>query len=432
MFDPRKLRLWGAITLLFFTGSCLAPLFARGENEDPLAKAREMIKAGSFEEAERILGAYIETLRGIAKQKRQVAAAHFLLARIYYEVGDDRRCDENLRTALQFDPQVGEAEPNADLRGRLDRIWAESATQVAEKEKKVVPPRPRAKKKFPWLLVAGVTAAVVIVIFLLKKKKKDFLLTVVVSDGVSGSPKTGGYFYRKGTSVAYHFEAAADCKDLVVKIDGAVSPFSGTLVMNRDIRLEAAATAMEVKATLWVSGLDNCQEMVYSPAVFTSLPVGSFTLRQVVGNAYMAGGQLFDSLLVCYRVNRHHLAVLPIPQFTSLIVGESGGLSPLFTFFVESGPVGDNVGEIMLDFSSFQVKVHGKDNCFQLSDLPAAKVGLPAGTYAVRISGSAYFYSEAMDEVLVLESGRVAARGTYAELIAGERLPRLLGLKALG
>jgi ATP-binding cassette subfamily C protein CydC len=38
----------------------------------------------------------------------------------------------------------------------------------------------------------------------------------------------------------------------------------------------------------------------------------------------------------------------------------------------------------------------------------------------------------AMDEVLVLESGRVAARGTYAELIAGERLPRLLGLKALG
>jgi ATP-binding cassette subfamily C protein CydC len=38
----------------------------------------------------------------------------------------------------------------------------------------------------------------------------------------------------------------------------------------------------------------------------------------------------------------------------------------------------------------------------------------------------------AMDEVLVLESGRVAARGSYAELIAGERLPRLLGLKALG
>jgi ABC-type multidrug transport system fused ATPase/permease subunit len=33
-----------------------------------------------------------------------------------------------------------------------------------------------------------------------------------------------------------------------------------------------------------------------------------------------------------------------------------------------------------------------------------------------------------MDEVLVLESGRVGARGTYAELIEGERLPRLLGL----
>jgi ATP-binding cassette subfamily C protein CydC len=38
----------------------------------------------------------------------------------------------------------------------------------------------------------------------------------------------------------------------------------------------------------------------------------------------------------------------------------------------------------------------------------------------------------AMDEVLILESGRVAARGSYGALIAGERLPRLLGLKALG
>ncbi len=38
----------------------------------------------------------------------------------------------------------------------------------------------------------------------------------------------------------------------------------------------------------------------------------------------------------------------------------------------------------------------------------------------------------AMDEVLVLEAGRVSARGTYAELIAGERLPRLLGLAAGG
>jgi ATP-binding cassette subfamily C protein CydC len=32
----------------------------------------------------------------------------------------------------------------------------------------------------------------------------------------------------------------------------------------------------------------------------------------------------------------------------------------------------------------------------------------------------------AMDEILVLDAGRVAARGTYAELLAGERLPRLL------
>lgn len=33
---------------------------------------------------------------------------------------------------------------------------------------------------------------------------------------------------------------------------------------------------------------------------------------------------------------------------------------------------------------------------------------------------------EAMDEILVLDAGRVTARGTYAELIACERLPRLL------
>ncbi len=401
MFAARNLRSWVMITLLLFAGSCLAPQFIRGDDEDPLLKAREMIRTGSFDEAERILEAYIERIRGIAKQKRQVAEAHYLLARMYHEVGDDPKCEENLRAALQFDPQVGAAETNADLRGRRDRIWAEVAPRVSEKEKEVTAARPRAKKKFPWLLVAGITAAAVIVILLLMKKKKDFTLSVVVSDGVTGSHRTGGYFYRKGTSLAYHFEAAADYKDLVVRIDGAVSPASGNLVMDRDIRLEASATAMDVKATLWVSGLDNCQEMVSSPAVFTSLPSGSFILRQVAGNAYLAGGKPFDSLLVCYRVNRDHLAVLPIPQFTSLIVGEMSGGSPLFTFFVESGPVADNYGEITLDFSSIQVNVHGKNNCFQLSDLPTARIGLPAGTYSLRISGSAYFYSETMDEVLV-------------------------------
>ena len=407
MVKREFLRSMGMITLFLFAWSCLATGFVRGAEEDPLDVARQLIKAGSFKEAEQVLGAYIGKIRGIAKQKRRVAEAHYLLAKMYYEVGDDRKCDEDMRAALQIDPEAGKEEIDPGFRKRLDGIRAEVAPKAFEKMKEhQLHPR----KKFPWLLVAGAAiAAGILVILLVKKKSKNisYTLSVTVSEGVTGTFTSGSLTYPKGTSVPYHFETLAEFKDLTVKINGTVSASSGTLTMDRDIQLEVTATPMSAIVTLMVDGKGNCQRMVYSSALMTQVPAGSFTLQQIVGNAYHSATTPFGSVMLNYYGSDHltHLAVLSIPLSSSLQVGDSTGGSHLFAFFIDSGTIANNSGEITLNFGSWQVKVHGKNNCFQLGDLPTAKVNVTSGTYRLRISGSAYHFGNRINEVLVVYPG---------------------------
>ncbi len=402
MAQRKNLHVMAMITLFAFIGSCVVPGSAWGADEDPLERARGLIRAGSFEEAETLLAALIEKIRDVASQERRVAEAHYLLARMYYEVGDDPKCEENLRAALQFDPLVGKDEPNADLRERLERVRATGIPLVTIKEKEGVPSRRPAKKKFPWLIVASVAAAAVIVV-LLVTRNKDRSLTVEVSDGVSGSPRAGRYVYRKGTKIEYEFEVSGEYKDLSVKINGVASPALGTLVMNRDIRLEASATPMAAVATLTVRGPDHCQELAGSPARFTSVLPGLYTLQQVSGAAYLSPGVPFGSVLASYTdsSNHEHVAAISIPQFSTQEIGHTMNVTHLYTFFVDSGSTADNSGEVTLHFGSLLVKTFGKDNCFKLSDLPLATISIPAGSYRIRYSGFLYWASERVDEVLV-------------------------------
>ena len=393
------------VALFFFTWFCLVPASIRAGDEDPLDTARKLIQAGSYEEAARILGVYIEKIRAIAKQKNQVAEAYYLLAKMYYEVGDDQKCDDSLRAALKNNPEISQDEPNAGFSVRLDKIRAEVAPQVFEKLKKAEQRRLQPRKKFPWLLVAGAAAAAVVVLLLLTKKK-NYTLTVTIGAGVSGTPTAGSYAYKKGTLVPYQFELGADYKDLTVKSNGMNVTASGTLVINRDTRLEVSATAMSNVATLNVNAKSNCFILNNSAAVEALIDRGSYTV-QPSGNAYY-GTNLFKSVIVCYESLNSitHFAALTIGQSYNLDLGSNGAQARVYAFFVVEGKLTDNSGEVTLLFGSQQIKVHGKNNCIEACNLSAAQTWIPAGSSSVRVSGSAYNSPyTTMNEILVFYHG---------------------------
>jgi len=404
MAKRESVRFACPIVLFLFAWSCLVPGFVRGDEEDPLAAAKRLIRAGSYDEAARVLDAYIAKIRDIVKQSGRVAEAHYLLAKMYFEVGDDLKCDENLKSALTYDPELGKEETNADFRERVGRIRIEVAPRAIERLRNIQQDRVRSKKKFPWLAVAGAVVAVVLVILLLKKKKtKNYALTVTVGAGVSGSPAAGSYTFKEGSSVPYAYEGGVYFKDLIVKINGAVSAPSGSLVMDRDIQLEATATPLSVAGELIVKARENCFDLNSSAAAMKQIAGGSYTL-QIYGDAYYVDSAPFGYVFARYlgSDNHFHLAALNSHMTLNLQLGSSPPNSPFHAFFLDSGNLADNSGALTFNFGSIQFKVYGKTNCILIESIPTAKIALPAGSYRVRVSGSAYYVgSMTMNEVLV-------------------------------
>jgi hypothetical protein len=67
------------------------------------------------------------------------------------------------------------------------------------------------------------------------------LLAVELGAGVTGSP-TGSVYYTPNTCVDYSYRLLSGFKDLVVKLDGAVAPATGSAYMTRDHTLNVSAT----------------------------------------------------------------------------------------------------------------------------------------------------------------------------------------------
>ncbi|HLP57340.1 MAG TPA: Ig-like domain-containing protein [Candidatus Deferrimicrobium sp.] len=132
----------------------------------------------------------------------------------------------------------------------VDGIDLEELSLYKELVKGVVPPSKgtieaqsvKKKKKFPWLLAAGgVVVAGVLVYFLLLKPKK-YQLAVTRGEGVSGTPLSNTYSYKKGTRVMYNYSSELGYSQPVVTLDGNIAPLSGTVEMNRHHILTAFST----------------------------------------------------------------------------------------------------------------------------------------------------------------------------------------------
>jgi tetratricopeptide (TPR) repeat protein len=193
MFNVKRLRLISLMTLvffIFFIGTADLSLAKPQEEEDALAKARRLYQEGDYEGSIKLLSDFIEKLKAMVEQKKNVAEAFYLLAKIYFEVGDDSKVDENLGKVFETYPTFEKEESNFGFRDRVkqarENFLQEKEKEAREKEEELKEPEPEPepriieqptvkekKKKFPVLLVVGGIVVVAVAAILLLKKKKD-------------------------------------------------------------------------------------------------------------------------------------------------------------------------------------------------------------------------------------------------------------------
>lgn len=194
MFTGKLLRITGVLTLFFFTFFAFSADFtlAKEKEEDELLKARRLYQEGDYESAIKILGDFVAKLKAMVEQKKNVAEAFYLLAKIYYEVGDDTKVEENLAKVFETYPAFTKEEDNFGFKERVEKkrkeYLAQKEKEAKEAEAALVEEEPaepagrvieqptapkKKKKKFPVLLVVGGVAAAAVLIFVLSKKKKE-------------------------------------------------------------------------------------------------------------------------------------------------------------------------------------------------------------------------------------------------------------------
>lgn len=195
MLAGKFLKSVGMLTLFLFLFFIFSADFAAAQQEeDVLLKARRLYQTGDYEGSIKLLSDFISKLRAMVEQKKNVAEAFYLLAKIYYEVGDDTKVNENLRKCFDTYPAFTMEETNLGFKDRVNKIRKEvletktkeplPETETYEEEEppteeKVIeqpaPPKEKKKKKFPVLLVVGgiVVVGVVLALALGGGKKKE-------------------------------------------------------------------------------------------------------------------------------------------------------------------------------------------------------------------------------------------------------------------
>jgi hypothetical protein len=183
MVGFKLLRPLSVITLaffIFFIGTAELSPGTGQQDEDILLKARRLYQDGEYESSIKLLRDFIEKLKAMAEQKKNVAEAFYLLAKIYFEVGDDVKADDNLRKVYSTYPNFTKQETNFQFRDRSERIRAEylirKETELkGEKKSQVIekPARKKKKKKMPIIILVGAIGLAAILILALSGGKKS-------------------------------------------------------------------------------------------------------------------------------------------------------------------------------------------------------------------------------------------------------------------
>ncbi|MCX6582287.1 MAG: hypothetical protein NT166_19115 [Candidatus Aminicenantes bacterium] len=184
MLRFKSLRPLSLLTLFFFIFFIGPAEFSLGQEEDTLVNAQKLYQAGDYESAIKTLSDFITKLRAMVEQKKNVSQAFYMLAKIYFEVGDDVKVDENLRKVFETFPAFNIDESNFSFKERVEKVreeFLQKKEAELDKQEEQISPKPRviqqstaktAKKKFPVVLVVvGIVVVAAVVILLAGGKK---------------------------------------------------------------------------------------------------------------------------------------------------------------------------------------------------------------------------------------------------------------------
>ncbi|MCX6556162.1 MAG: SUMF1/EgtB/PvdO family nonheme iron enzyme, partial [Candidatus Aminicenantes bacterium] len=122
MFARKQFRGIAVFTLFIFTCFVLTLDYSYSQEENPLLKAQGLYKQGDFIDAVKVLEVFIEKNKNNETEQKRLAEANYLLAKMYYEAGDDSQVEMNLAKALQADRGVGRDEAVESFKSIVDRL----------------------------------------------------------------------------------------------------------------------------------------------------------------------------------------------------------------------------------------------------------------------------------------------------------------------
>jgi len=212
----------------------------------------------------------------LIKSGKHKAGLFLNMSKIYFQLGIMSNTEEMLSEVLRLEPKK-KLEKNQFATSFLEmfeRLKQELSRKDSEKKTFSVIAKEgekRKKKKFPLLLVTLGAVAVGVIIYLVTRKAKreekvetnEYVLTVTRGEGVDGSPESGEYIYRDGTTVSYNYQLKTGYSVLQVLLDNSPVPPEGTVVMDRNHTLTALGnqqlTAVNIEShptdsTVYLSG----------------------------------------------------------------------------------------------------------------------------------------------------------------------------------
>lgn len=155
------------------------------------------------------------------------------------------------------------------------------------------------KKLFIQLIIL---LAIGVILFTGCKKNEvilQFTLTVSVSTGVTGNPVTGTYTHDDGAPVSYAYVLEDRYEDLVVLLDGAYAPSSGSITMDRNHILDVKTESFDIRGD-WdfvINWSDSSQDI----RVYTFF--GSEREGDVMSGANVIGEYTVDGYNVYFDTN---------------------------------------------------------------------------------------------------------------------------------
>lgn len=140
MLGYSSLRKIVLFTMILFAWFCLAADFQYGQEEDLLLKARKLYQKGYYDDALTILNQCIEKLRNIVAQKKKVAEAFYLIAKVYYTVVEDEEVKKSLKRVFETYPTFQVEESNLEFKSLVDQlrpVVAESRLDQVQTDDKI-------------------------------------------------------------------------------------------------------------------------------------------------------------------------------------------------------------------------------------------------------------------------------------------------------